>query len=150
MNIINFNKKSKEAIVEKKSNCLFNGATKKATKTTIKYTYNNHVFFKENHTYFGSARKKAFQLYYKSLTNGQRKGLWLLFYNLTNGIEMLISEVKFDENNISYVEITTTYRKKKVNYKLFYFFGLYKLLSFSTNCKYNLDLKTLLEIADQK
>lgn len=150
MNIINYKKTAIEAVKNNEPVGLFNGATKKATKRTIKYTYNNYVFFKENHTYFGAVRKKTFQLYYKSLTNGQRKELWLLFYNLTNGIEMFISEVKFDENSISYVDVKTTYRKKEVKFKLFYFFGLHKLLSFSTNCKYNLDLKTILEIANQK
>lgn len=150
MNIINFQNTTTKTVKGNETAALFNGATKKATKANIKYTFNNDVFFKEKHRYFGVITKPLFLKYFKCLPNEQRRGLWLLFNNLTNGIEMGISEVKYDENSVTYVEIKTIYRKKEVNFKLFYFLGLYKLLSFSTNCKFNLDLKTILQIANQK
>ncbi|MEJ5143851.1 hypothetical protein [Sphingobacterium sp. MYb388] len=150
MNIINFKKSATKTNIENIAKPLFNGATKKATKATIKYTLNNKSFFVENHKYLGVISKKNFIAYYKAIPNSHRKGLWLLLNNLTNGIEIYISDVRLDENNISNVEITTKYRGKEVTYKMFYFFGLYKLLSFATNVKYNLDLKELLTIANQK
>lgn len=151
MNIVqNILKQSAKKAETKKTTNLFEGATKKATASSIKYTLNNVNFFTENHKYFGVINKSAFTIYVKALNNEQRKGLWLLFHNLTNGKKILVSEVKYDKDGISYVDIKTTYERKSVSYKLYYFWGMHKLLSFATNTKYNLDLRELVKIAKQK
>jgi len=129
---------------------LFNGASKKAQAKGVKYTITNKNFFTDHHEYFGICSKEYFLKYYKALTNEQHMELWLLIDHLTNNKKLLISEVRFDENKISYVEVTTTFERKKVTFKMFYFHGLFKLLNFHTFCTYKLSLKELLKIARTK
>ncbi|MNR48557.1 hypothetical protein D3C85_1678050 [compost metagenome] len=94
--------------------------------------------------------KKYFIEYYRSLNNEQRLGLWLLFKNLSARKKMYISEVRFNEDKVSYVEVETTFNKRQIKFELYYMRGLYKLLGFASYTKYDLDVKELLKIANQK
>ncbi|MFU1858357.1 hypothetical protein ACK8HY_15180 [Sphingobacterium sp. NGMCC 1.201703] len=144
MNIVQLNKRSQE------QKSLFTSTTKRASAKSAKYTLSNKNFFIENHEYFGVVSKKYFIEYYRSLDNEQRLGLWLFFKNLSAGNKMDISEVRFNEDNVSYVEIKTTLDRKRTKFDLYYMRGLYKLLGFAPFTKYDLDVKELLKIANQK
>ncbi|WP_139351153.1 hypothetical protein [Sphingobacterium sp. CZ-UAM] len=146
MNIIQLqlNKRSQE------QKQLLTSTTKRASAKSAKYTLSNKNFFIENHKYFGVVSKKYFIEYYRSLNNEQRLGLWLLLNNLSNGKKMDISEVRFNEDNVSYVQVETKFNKKQIKFDLYYMRGLFKLLDFASYTKYDLDLKELLKIANQK
>lgn len=146
MNIVQL--KQKQRSQEQKP--LFTSTTKKASAKSAKYTLSNKNFFIENHDYFGVVSKKYFIEYYRSLNNEQRLGLWLFLKNLSEGKKMSISEVRFNEDKISYVEIKTALDRKQITFDLYYMRGLHKLLSFASYTKYNLDIKELLKIANQK
>ncbi|MEJ5092427.1 hypothetical protein GEO21_20555 [Sphingobacterium faecium] len=128
---------------------LFASTTKKANQKKAKYTLSNKNFFTENHEYFGVTSKKYFKEYYRALDNEQRLGLWLFFRNLSSENKMDISEVRFNDDKISYVEIKTTMDKKRITFELYYMRGMHKLLSFASYTKYDLDAKELLKIASQ-
>lgn len=147
MNIVQL--KLKNASVEQ--NPLFDGKTKKTSAKNVKYILSNNNVFIENHEYFGVFTKKYFREFHKALTNQQRLEFWLFINNLTNGIKMKISEVRFTpKERISFVEVTTTHEGKDVKFEMFYFRGLHKLLSFASFVKYDLNLKKLMIIATQK
>lgn len=147
-NLVTFKKQNS---VKKDVKPLFKGASKGSTSKGVKYTLSNNNFFTENHQYFGVCSKKYFQDFDKALNNEQKLGLWLFFNNLTNGVKMKISEVRFTKkDNLSYVSVRTTHDGKDVEFNMFYFHGLHKLLSFASFVKYNLNLKELTKIAKQK
>ncbi|MNK21492.1 hypothetical protein D3C87_397480 [compost metagenome] len=146
MNIVQ--SKLNKSSQEQKS--LLTSTTKRASSKSAKYTLSNKNFFIENHEYFGVVSKKYFIEYYRSLNNEQRLGLWLLFKNLSARKKMYISEVRFNEDKVSYVEVETTFNKRQIKFELYYMRGLYKLLGFASYTKYDLDVKELLKIANQK
>ncbi|GEM_PF-3728256 len=115
------------------------------------FTLSNKHFYTGSHKTLTILSKKIMTNHCANLTESQLNILGLFLKSLNQEGVRHISQVKKTKiNKLSYVTVIfdvdgTTYREH-----LFTFIGFNKLVSYRGIAKYNLDLQTLLDMANQK
>lgn len=123
----------------------------KQDKFAYQFVMSNKHFYTGTHKSLSILRMTIFIKHCKNLTESQLATLELFLKSLNQDGVKHISQVKTTKiNKLSYVSVIFEVDGIIYRENIFTFIGFNKLVSFRGIAKYNLDLKTLLEIANQK
>jgi len=115
------------------------------------FTFSNKHFYTGSHKTLTILSKKLMTTHCANLTESQLNILGLFLKSLNQEGVRHISQVKKTKiNKLSYVTVIFDVDGTRYKEHLFTFIGFNKLVSYRGIAKYNLDLQTLLDLANQK